>query len=423
MSLRKLIWKEVYATLKNPQIVISIVMIPVMFMAMGGIISAGVQVAKQEIIGMKIALIDNDDTWLTRNVTSILKNKLSNRLILINQTEYLELSRMVKRYGATVVIPKGFTKNIIANLTSRLEAYVQLATFSVPSMSKVSIVNDIAREVSDTVKEVLAKNVGVSIELFKINVGVDSLVFLGNLTFKSGEVRTVISMLSSTGFIIGMMVALVLQFATLNMAQEKEEKTFEVLLSQPVSRTEIGVAKMIGAVILSIIEVVVFSASWMYYIRSITGGASESSTQSLGSGLGLLINRLGIDGLVLTLTDLFIIMLCASVLGLILGGLSRDTKSAGMFVGPIWFIVVFIGLGMQFFGLPNIPTKLLAYSATLILGPAVIAYSALLGMRYVMSYTILVNVLEFLVLLYILKRFMESEVIVIGWRPPKRIAR
>ena len=56
MSLRRLIWKEIYVTLRNPQIIVSILLVPILFIAMGGLVSAGMYEAKKAVLQTKVYL-------------------------------------------------------------------------------------------------------------------------------------------------------------------------------------------------------------------------------------------------------------------------------------------------------------------------------------------------------------------------------
>ena len=99
----------------------------------------------------------------------------------------------------------------------------------------------------------LASMKGMDVSVLNIGIVPNSTVTIDGLVMSSEEFNSLLTSIMNFGYIIVIILALVFQFGALSMAQEKEEKTFEVLLSQPVPRVQIGLAKVIGAVIMSLI--------------------------------------------------------------------------------------------------------------------------------------------------------------------------
>ena len=107
------------------------------------------------------------------------------------------------------------------------------------------------------------------------------------------------------------------------MGMEKENKTLETLLTLPIKRIWIVLAKMLGAAIVALIMAVVIMAGLRYYIFSITPNIPDSG--AILQTLGLSMSPL--DYILLGIS-LFLAILIALALCLILGMLSQDVKSA-----------------------------------------------------------------------------------------------
>jgi len=418
MSLRRLIWKEIYVTLRNPQIIISILLVPILFIAMGGLVSASMYEAKKAVLQTKVYILDQDNTWLTKDLLKELMKSLPGKVVQVTDQEVRgELN--FSKYGLLLIIPRGFTNEVLSTSKGYMTTYINLESLSIAATSKLSIVNELRSIITEVVKSLVATHENVNISILRISVSFDTKVFVGSLTLKPQDVNMLSSTIFGVSFVIAMMLGIIFQFSALSMAQEKEEKTFEVILAQPVSRTHIGIAKMVGVIVLALIEISVFTASWLYYMKSII---SVSASQSTFSSIAL-IKSLGTSGISALLIDVFIIMMCASIIGLIIGGISRDTRSAGMFVGPIMFILIIAALSTQWLGVPQGIPQILIASSTLVMTPSIITYLAIVGNKSLISLPLMMNAVEFVILIYVLKKFMESEVIVTGWKILRRKVR
>ena len=418
MSLRRLIWKEIYVTLRNPQIIISILLVPILFIAMGSLVSAGMYEAKKAVLQTKIYILDQDNTWLTKDLLKELMKSLPGKVVQVTEQE-VRRELNFSKYDLLLIIPRGFTNEVLSTSKGYMTTYINLESLSIAATSKLSIVNELRSIITGVVKSLVATHENVNISILRISVSFDTKVFVGSLTLKPQDVNMLSSMIFGVSFVIAMMLGIIFQFSALSMAQEKEEKTFEVILAQPVSRTHIGIAKMVGVIVLALIEISVFTTSWLYYMKSII---SVSASQSTFSSIAL-IKSLGASGISALLIDVFIIMMCASIIGLIIGGISRDTRSAGMFVGPIMFILIIAALSTQWLGVPQGIPQILIASSTLVMTPSIITYLAIVGNKSLISLPLMMNAVEFIVLIYVLKKFMESEVIVTGWKILRRKVR
>ena len=117
------------------------------------------------------------------------------------------------------------------------------------------------------------------------------------------------------------------QMTAASMATEKSDKTFETLLSMPISRTTILMAKMLSVGIMGVIYAAVYLLGFSFImgggtgIAGMGGGVPAEALSALGLTLGV-----G-QYLIIGINVLFSIMIALS-LAIIVGVASKDVKAA-----------------------------------------------------------------------------------------------
>ncbi len=422
MSLKKLIWKELYSTLRNPQVLVGVIIVPVMFFIVGNIASVGIEHAAREAVTMKILFVDNDATNLTQQLVSALR-QVNPNIVVQSGLGIEDIKSLLEDYKVIVVIPQGFTQQVLSLSPSKpplINVYVSLDTLTqAMTGGRMQAADVMGKMITEALRTIVLSMHNISPELLeRIQPRINTTVTIGTLSLKSYEASSLANMFFSTTFVAIMAAALVLQYGALSMAQEKEDKTFETLLSQPVPRLYIGLSKMTGVVVLALITLALFAASWYYYINKIitTSAAvsGEESPEAYLSFLSFLKNIVGLSGILALLANLFIVMIGAALLGIILGGFAADTRSAGMLIGPVWILIIMSVIAVEMIGIPASPSGQLVVAATLFLGPLVSLNSIILNTSMVTMSTIILNLLETIALAYVLSRVLNSEIMIIG---------
>ena len=72
MAIKQLVVREVKAALKNPAFILSLVLLFVFYVGVGGVTRAGISHAIQEAMSMKIALVLEEETELVRELIKTL---------------------------------------------------------------------------------------------------------------------------------------------------------------------------------------------------------------------------------------------------------------------------------------------------------------------------------------------------------------
>lgn len=427
-----LVRKELLGLLRNPQLIGSIVMIPLLFIFMGGITQMGVQKAAEEAKPQNIVVVVEDRGWLAERIAGALR--AIGYHVVEAPGEKGDHPSGWERAPVIVYVPKGFTSRLelfLENKTLKppsLRAVIRIDTVSFIATGRIHLADAVAETISRLAREALAEKNGLPQGLLSLEVGVEGEVLLHRHRMSVAEAAGVIGSLASSFFIALFVIALAAQYAVLSMAQEKEDKSFETLLSQPIPRSSIGFAKTIGALVVTAIQVALFAASWYYYMAVIAStppppeatGTATGQAPGTGPGetatLGLyqsVMSLLGVEGAAALLLELLLAAIAAALLGLIVGSLSRDTRSAGTAIGPLWLIVVGVGMTAQMVGVPLSPeTGLLG--ATIVLGPPLAVQAAVAGDTASIATTLASTGATVALLAYVLSRILNSEAIVVG---------
>ena len=417
---RALIVKEVKGFLKNPQFIVSIVLIPVLFVALGEVAAYGVGAAREELQELRLLVLDMDGTEYSRFIVSYLSIYMGAEVVSSKPAEPL-------RDGILLVIPEGFGDSVDklregspAILRVGVEASVTSISFS--GLAPVEAALGLVSTVNDLIRKALVESAGLDPRILEnVVVEPDARVYLGGRLMGLAEARDIVNSIALSYFVLLVLIALSMQFAALSMAQEKEQKTFEMLLAQPIPRSHIGVAKIVSVILVSVLEVLAFSIAWYYYLKRAQGNLAPETQAGGGSYsepdlVEVFLGLAGPEGVALFVASIIISMFSASILGLIIGGLSRDTKTAGVLIAPLWMIVMFIGFVAEFTGFPRDETLLILMGLLVIPGPLAVLNSALTGSIGAAIGAVLASIVTSIMFLAALARLLDSDVIVTGLR-------
>ncbi len=414
---RVLVVKELKGFLKNPQFIASVLLMPIIFVAMGEATAYGVEKAR-ELREQGLMILDMDNT----NYSKLLVYYLQ---VFAGAKPVDSRPQELPPGSVLLVIPRGFGQAIEDALRGGkaivevgVEASIQ--SISLSGLAPIEASSRLIPKISEFVRNMLLEYMGIEPgDLDRVSIVPDARVYIGSRELRLGEATGIVNSLTLSYFVILILIALSAQFATLSMAQEKEQKTFEMLLAQPISRSHIGVAKIIAVITVSLIEALVFALAWYYYLSSARAVGPEAPGEGSiagGSLLRIFLDMIGGGGLALFIASITLSMFAASILGLVLGGLARDTKTAGVFIGPLWIITMFTGIAAQFTGLPSGALPLLLMGLLVIPGPLAIMNSALKGSLGLAAGILALEAVTTILLLALLARFLNSDVIVTGLR-------
>ena len=128
------------------------------------------------------------------------------------------------------------------------------------------------------------------------------------------------------------------QMVATAMANEKENKTLETLLSVPISRTTIVAAKMLAAGVVSGLT----AAAYVYAVHGLQ--SSFTGSQTLDAGTKTAIGQLGLNlslgSYALLGLSLFLGILVALAIALVLGSFADNIKSVQSLIMPLMVLLL-----------------------------------------------------------------------------------
>ena len=399
---RNFLVKELKVLARDPKILLGMIIVPlVIFPAMGAIMGYAVQTAQERGVKATLIVVNNDGGNWSRSFIDFLKG-LNAMGVGFNLTVHVKenvepltgekVLELLSKYNAAqiVEIPEGFSENITAHFSNpqikaRLRFYGALRGASVFENVDSSVVDAVINQFNRAVAPDVLFSEKATVIKGEIKYGVDPSTVSGLLTSQSIA-------LPVTTLIVLM---LAVQVAATSVAMEKEEKTFETLLTLPIDRLAILWGKLSSSIIIAAVGSLAFMAGYNYMLGSITAGIPKDLKLDLAA-LGLAPSTFGY--LLLGLS-LFVTLLSALALAVIASAFAEDVRSAQSFVGYIYPLVFIPLLTLMYLDINALPLALrlvlyaIPFSHPAIVSKAVIMsdhWTAIYGIIYVSAFTVVV---------------------------------
>ncbi|MCE4613944.1 MAG: ABC transporter permease [Desulfurococcales archaeon] len=408
-----LVKKEILDLLRDPRIILGMIILPlIMFGVLGEVMSYGTQQAiyVAQPTNMRIAVIDQDHSNYSRDLISYLKSMTRETIPLENIPQDPGAFAEMNGYTGVVVISKGFGFNLTRGLPGKVQVFTYMREVSIAEASRITSLVGLVNGYGGIVKSKFASKVSVSTAFINNPLWVTGIVTMGGKLYSSSQVNALTGLLFSVVFAPLIVVGYASQIAATTMGVEKEEHTLEVLLSLPLNRKSIVVAKLSGSIVISILATLGLSAGLYIYIDSI-GGLSGAG----GMPLDLLKNVLTPYSLLAITIALIIGVILATSLSMLLGIFGKDVRSSQSMAGIIWTLVFVVGYGLamiQFSTLSNSMRYVIA--ATPLAAPVLALKLSMTGINEFVWISILFHVIETVLVLYVLAKFISSELLITG---------
>ena len=350
-GLRLLIAKEVKDLLRDPKILIGMILFPALLLPlMGAAINVSTGSTIEKASGNLTAYIIDDDGG---SVVGDLQRYASENRINLTATsgDPADVVKTLEGGGTLVYVPAGFSQNVTSNTVGNLIIYTNFKEFSIVEFIKSQRVSDLISAFEDAV---IKKKVESGIPgsdpnsvLNPISVEHESVIKGIAQPISPALLQSVVRLQGLMGPLVIMIVLiLAMQVAATSMAVEKEAKTLETLLTIPVSRLSILFGKLVGSVTIALLATIANVLAFTYYIGAITSQIPTGAGGPDLIGLGLVPSVQGY--LVLGLT-LFGALISALALALTLGTLSQDVRGAqsiiGIIIVPVFLPTIFLMMG------------------------------------------------------------------------------
>jgi len=413
MVLGVLIKREIKAFLKNPAFIFSLILIIVLYSVLFGIMRIGVERAVTETAKINIGVVISENTPLVIELLSLLNETTNGRVHLYNS-----LREAVEAESIGILIPSGFDE-LVKFGTVELRSSVRVFSISSTTFqAKLSTLNIIRDLIERSLPIAYSRVYGVEIPR-QVKVLVSSSVLYYEREMSSQVFSFLSTLISTLPLLVGIIIGSNAGYAAQLVAFEKVEKAFEMLLSQPIKRSKIVLAKIVGASIASIIFATAYFGGIILPFTLMPPMTVINNTTHFQLPQ-LSIIEIGIDpitGLILpTILAILLGLFSSGSLGILLGSLVSDERSAGILISPLTIIYIGLGFAVLFLGLElNYVIAILSGIVVVIL-PSLYITSLLAGRIVYLVIAVVVAVAMCIVFAILAIVVFNRDIVVLGVR-------
>ncbi|MGN0590895.1 ABC transporter permease [Ruminococcus sp.] len=351
MKFISLLKKELRELLSAQLLIVLAVTAGMMFM-IGQLLSDVVQDAAKESGTLHIC--DQDDTDLTRDLIARLK-EVGYEVEAVEITQEDRAAAMQQLdISSAIILPQGFTDALLyGENPAQLETVSVVKSASVAS-SAVDSLSGGLQTINTLLTQKLMEQSGMTpAQAAKAQHPVTPKE-ITVVSDKSAQINssTLVGFLSMQNMLIPIVVFMLVMYTSQMIigaiSTEKIDKTLETLLSAPVSRLSVILAKMLAAAIVALLNALVYMLSFTGYLSSMM--SQSIGDVSLGSVVGQaltmddILTQLGVNmtpgSYLLVGLQMFLTILVALSVSIILGALVNDAKSAQSVLMPIMVLAM-----------------------------------------------------------------------------------
>jgi ABC-2 type transport system permease protein len=325
------------------QVLLGMLVTVLLFAFLGNVIrDEGRQIQKKQ----NISIIDLDKTATSKETISAL-SKAGFRIKLSEDGNLDAAIKIAAKNDivAIVAIPSGFERNLIDSKQPGLDVYGVMSGFSFAKMTGSAV-----DRIRETINESLSSKMirlatdGKDLQKLKTPARIKDHVVVRDKTAAISTEEISGFIMSQTAFVPIILFAIIMiatQMTANAIASEKENKTLETLLSVPIDRRVLVLAKMVAAGLLALAAAIFYMFVFKFWMENLTEGAvSAMAAGPVGKairelGLTLSPSNYAILGIVL-----FFTILCALSISTILGALAENAKGVQSLLMPLMILVM-----------------------------------------------------------------------------------
>lgn len=302
-----------------------------------------------------ITICDQDQTDFTKAMLDTMDKmeELELKKVQIGSDDFTKVLNE-SDYNSIVVIPKGFTEQVENNEAATVKyAYkmTSLATFSNIAARPETALKLLQAGIKSTIYARSSLN-ETQIKQLEDPITLEEYTVISD---KQDQISssTIMSLMNMQSMIIPLIIFMLVIYSSQMImgaiSTEKLDKTLETLLSSPVSRLSVILAKMLSAAIIAAMQAAAYMFGMNKMMDGITGKmTNDKSIEDILERLGLTLN---ITDYLLIGVQMFMTILITLSVSIILGSLTKDAKSAQTLQMPIifcamipYFITTFVNI-------------------------------------------------------------------------------
>lgn len=413
-ELRNIVVKELREIVRDPRLLIGMIIVPVLMMPLMGVgIRSAMEATEKQLSKMETGFLNQDQAgshdYSDLLYTLMIQNNMVVRNSTAQDTDSAVSWALKNNLGTLVVLPPMFSENISKGKSVNVSVYQMLSHFGFDEMAGSGRMDTVFTLFNNIVlHDMLGNNYSSANPLqppVPANVVSQSVV--------KGEVlnvspSTLINTIYTTGLLIpiafSIVIVLAAQLAATSVAMEKEQKTLEVLLTLPIKRVNILLGKLSGVIAVSALATIAMLLSFGYYMSSFTmGGGTQVDLAAVGLTPDM-------TGYALLAVSLFLSIVSALALAVLLAAYTKDVRSAQSLLGVLFLPIFIPAFLLMFAPIEILPSGLQAVLYAIPFSYPSIASKALYTKDYtVVALGVVYQIAFTAVVLFIAARFFASE--------------
>ena len=287
----------------------------------------------------------------------------------MNKLEKYNFNGEEIKIQSLIVIKQGFEDKIKNSEYVAIDVYSSIDSFSLAtiisgasSQATIETINSFLSQ--KLLNDIYKGDSVVDINYIKYPAYANNHTYLNNKT-ENVTASMVLNYVSSQTMFLPIIIFLIVMMSTQMLAgslvNEKTDKTLETLMTTPLNRMSVLLAKIFSAAIYAVIYAVAFSISYKRFMDSMSGGGtySEDFIAALEKfGITFNITAFAVIGV-----QLFLSVLCGLAISMLIGMMIEDIKTLQAYLLPITFVIMIPYFLSMFFDLNTLPTaaKILIY--------------------------------------------------------------
>jgi len=360
-SLLNLIVKEIKELVRDPKILLGVILMPLLiFPIMGSAISISQKSVEKALISASFAVYDEDGGPAAEALLSFLE--ANNTVIPIDAPALEDALRAFQETDASslLYIRDGYSENVSRGLKGRVKLYANLRSLTIAETGSTEVINSLLNVYGyyfslARIRQLLTE-AGESADPDAVRSPLSisyASVIKGNVLEVHPQAIFGLIMSQSIMLPIMMMIMLMfaIQMAATSIAIEKEQKTLETLMTLPVGRMTILTGKLAGSIVVAVAGAAAYMVGFGYYMNSAFGFAPEMTSMSLGdAGLGLQPLGFLLLGIVI-----FVTLVSGLALAISLAVFTDNVRSAQSLTGFLTIPVIIPAIILMFTDLEMLP--------------------------------------------------------------------
>ncbi|HIC99005.1 MAG TPA: hypothetical protein EYP08_05045 [Pyrodictiaceae archaeon] len=368
LALKVLLWKELRSLLLNPAALASLILIPV-------IMIASMQFSMKEL-SKQLSETSVPPVAVVGPGASELAKFLESRGV--------EVVDDAGRASVTIWAPAHVGEKLEKGEPVTLKIFYRIEKLSATSLKQGMVIGNLLTKLA-SVEE--ASQPKISIEVVAELPSGKKLYGI--------EATTLASILTTLTMPLAFIAIFAFAPAVSSMVRDYAEKTFELILSQPVPRRTIALAKSLAATITGLAQGAVIMGS-LFYVMSTTAFAGMLEIFDL------------LDSLFIAVA-IVAEMVFASSLALVASVLLPGPEAMGVSVSLLIVVGFVASSVVTVYGVPLTTMGLLLMSLVPLLGPVVVAAAGLLDMGFFGIIALVARLVETSLMIYLFTKLVSTE--------------